>query len=65
MEAASTRLDVVERVCSDGSAGLLSSHIIADLEGVCDYLIILAASRVQLAGDIAALVGKHRARREA
>ena len=39
---------------------LLSSHIIADLERVCDYLIILAASRVQLAGDIAALVGQHK-----
>ena len=31
---------------------LLSSHIITDLERVCDYLIILSASRVQLAGDI-------------
>jgi ABC-2 type transport system ATP-binding protein len=39
---------------------LLSSHIIADLERVCDYLIILSASRVQLAGDIAALVGQHK-----
>lgn len=31
---------------------LLSSHIIGDLERVCDYLIILSASHVQLVGDI-------------
>lgn len=39
---------------------LLSSHIIADLERVCDYLIILSQSRVLLAGDIDEIVGSHR-----
>jgi ABC-2 type transport system ATP-binding protein len=39
---------------------LLSSHIIGDLEQVCDYLIILSASRVQLTGDIEAVRGEHR-----
>jgi len=39
---------------------LLSSHIIADLERVCDYLIILSAARVQLADDIEHLVATHR-----
>jgi ABC-2 type transport system ATP-binding protein len=38
---------------------LLSSHIIADLEQSCDYLIILCSGRVQLAGDIAAIRRSH------
>jgi ABC-2 type transport system ATP-binding protein len=38
---------------------LLSSHIIGELERVCDYLIILAASHVQLAGDIQEITQTH------
>lgn len=51
---------LTEAATSEGLTVLLSSHIIADLERVCDYLIILAASRVQLTGDIAALVAQHK-----
>jgi ABC-2 type transport system ATP-binding protein len=36
-----------------------STHLVADLERVCDYLIVLAGSRVQLAGDVAALLAGH------
>ncbi|HKV85131.1 MAG TPA: ABC transporter ATP-binding protein, partial [Ktedonobacterales bacterium] len=43
----------------DGLTVLLSSHIIADLEQVCDYLIILASARVQLAGDIEEITRTH------
>ena len=39
---------------------LLSSHIVGDLERACDYLIILSASRVVLAGDIDRIVAGHR-----
>jgi len=42
-----------------GMTLLLSSHIIGDLERVCDYLIILSASRVQLAGDIQEITQTH------
>jgi len=38
---------------------LLSSHIIADLEQCCDYLIILCSGRVQLAGDITTIRRSH------
>jgi ABC-2 type transport system ATP-binding protein len=38
---------------------LLSSHIVADLERVCDYLIILSASRVQVAADIGEILRTH------
>jgi len=43
-----------------GVSVVLSSHLIADLEQVCDHLIVLVASRVRIAGDIAGLLGSHR-----
>jgi ABC-2 type transport system ATP-binding protein len=39
---------------------LLSSHLMADIERVCDHLILLAESRVQLCGDIETLLAEHR-----
>jgi ABC-2 type transport system ATP-binding protein len=39
---------------------VLSSHLIADIERVCDHLILLAESRVQLCGDIETLLAQHR-----
>ncbi|MEA5360212.1 ABC transporter ATP-binding protein [Amycolatopsis sp., V23-08] len=39
---------------------LLSSHLLADLERSCDYLIVLQASRVQLTGAVDELVDAHR-----
>jgi ABC-2 type transport system ATP-binding protein len=39
---------------------LFSSHVIAELERICDYLIVLLAGRVQIAGDIDDLRAAHR-----
>jgi ABC-2 type transport system ATP-binding protein len=39
---------------------LLSSHNVAELERVCDYLIVLTGGRVQVAGDIDDLLAEHR-----
>jgi ABC-2 type transport system ATP-binding protein len=39
---------------------VLSSHLVADIERVCDYLIVLSASQVQLSGDIEQLLSCHR-----
>jgi ABC-2 type transport system ATP-binding protein len=50
---------LLDAVAESGLTVLLSSHIIGDLERVCDYLIILSASRVQLAGDIQEIVRTH------
>jgi ABC-2 type transport system ATP-binding protein len=51
-------------VKGDGEAGgltiVLSSHLIADIERVCDHLVLLAASRVQLCGDTETLLAQHR-----
>jgi len=47
-------------VAEHGTSVLLSSHLIADLERVCDHLVVLAASRVQVAGNVDALLTSHR-----
>ena len=51
---------LMEAVAEDGITVVLSSHILADLERVCDHLVILSASRVQLAGDIDGIVADHK-----
>src|SRR5690606_27551084 len=38
---------------------ILSSHLLGDLERVCDHLVVLAASRVQVAGDVEDLLAAH------
>ncbi|WP_406293725.1 ABC transporter ATP-binding protein [Embleya sp. NBC_00888] len=38
---------------------ILSSHLLSDLERVSDYLIVLAAGRVQLAGEVDELLASH------
>jgi ABC-2 type transport system ATP-binding protein len=43
----------------EGLTVVLSSHLVADLERVCDHLILLAESRVQLCGDIEDLLAEH------
>jgi ABC-2 type transport system ATP-binding protein len=43
---------------------VLSSHLVTDLERVCDHLILLAGSRVQLAGDIDILLAQYRVARK-
>ena len=38
---------------------MLSSHLVADLERVCDHLIVLVGSRVQIAGEVTDLLESH------
>jgi ABC-2 type transport system ATP-binding protein len=47
-------------VAADGLSVLFSSHVVAELERVCDHLVVLAAGRVQVAGDVDALLADHR-----
>jgi ABC-2 type transport system ATP-binding protein len=51
---------VMEAVAETGMSVMLSSHIVADLERVCDHLVILSTARVQLAGPIEEIVAGHR-----
>lgn len=50
---------LMEVVAEHGSSVILSSHLVADLERVCDYLVVLADSRVHLAGEIDDLLAAH------
>jgi ABC-2 type transport system ATP-binding protein len=50
---------LMEFVATHGVSVVLSSHLIADLERVCDYLVVLASSRLQLAGDVIDLLATH------
>ena len=51
---------MADAVAGDGLTVVLSSHLVADMERVVDHLILLAASRVQLSGDIDVLLAEHR-----
>ena len=51
---------VMEAVAESGMTVVLSSHIVADLERVCDHLVILSTAEVQLAGPIESIVASHR-----
>jgi ABC-2 type transport system ATP-binding protein len=51
---------LADAVAAGGLTVVLSSHLVADIERVCDHLILLAASRVQLCGDIETLLAEHR-----
>jgi ABC-2 type transport system ATP-binding protein len=50
---------LMEIVASHGVSVVLSSHLIADLERVCDYIVIIVASQVQLAGEVSGLLASH------
>jgi ABC-2 type transport system ATP-binding protein len=39
---------------------VLSSHLVAELERVCDHIVLLAGSRVQLCGDIDEVLEEHK-----
>jgi ABC-2 type transport system ATP-binding protein len=51
---------LMEAVAEHGTSVVMSSHLVADLERVCDYLIVLVASRVRVAGEVTALLASHR-----
>lgn len=52
--------DLMEAVAEQGLSVVLSSHLVADLERVCDYLVVLAGARVRVAGPAEELLATHR-----
>jgi ABC-2 type transport system ATP-binding protein len=50
---------LMEVVAEQDVSVVLSSHLVADLERVCDYLVILVDSKVQVAGEIDELLASH------
>jgi ABC-2 type transport system ATP-binding protein len=51
---------LMEGVMETGVTVVLSSHIVADLERVCDHLVILSHARALLGGPIEEIVAGHR-----
>lgn len=47
-------------VAEHGISVVLSSHLLADLERVCDFLVLITSARVQLADDVDELLASHR-----
>jgi ABC-2 type transport system ATP-binding protein len=50
---------LMEAIAEQGLSVVLSSHLVADLERVCDYLIVLVGSRVRVAGPAEELLATH------
>jgi ABC-2 type transport system ATP-binding protein len=50
---------LMEIVADHGVSVILSSHLVADLERACDYLIVLVNSLVEVAGNIDQLLASH------
>jgi ABC-2 type transport system ATP-binding protein len=51
--------DLMETAEENDTSVVLSSHLISDLERVCDYLIVLVSSRVRLAGQVDRIIADH------
>jgi ABC-2 type transport system ATP-binding protein len=51
---------VLTAAAADGVSVLLSSHVLAELERVAGYLILLSRGQVQVAGEVGALLAAHR-----
>jgi ABC-2 type transport system ATP-binding protein len=50
---------LMETVAEHQVSVVLSSHLVADIERVCDYLVVLVSSRVQLTGELDELLASH------
>lgn len=51
--------NLMEFVAELGAGAVLSSHLLGDIEQVCDHLIVLCDSRIQVAGDVRDLLAGH------
>lgn len=51
--------DLMGTVAEQEVSVVLSSHLISDMERVCDYLIVLVDSRVRVAGPVDELLATH------
>jgi ABC-2 type transport system ATP-binding protein len=50
---------LMESVAENETSVILSSHLVSDLERVCDYMVVLVASHVQLSGETDQLLAEH------
>ena len=52
--------DLMELVAEHGPTVVLSSHLLSDVERVCDHLVVLAQGQVRLEGPVDELLASHR-----
>lgn len=52
-------VNLMEFVAELGASAVLSSHLLGDIEQVCDYLLVLCDSRIQVAGEVRDLLAGH------
>jgi ABC-2 type transport system ATP-binding protein len=50
---------LMTRVAETGATVVFSSHVVAELERVCDYLVVMSRTQVQLAGAADDLIAAH------
>jgi ABC-2 type transport system ATP-binding protein len=50
----------MDGVAETGATVVIASHVIADIERVCDHIVLLAGGRVRLEGNVEELLGTHR-----
>ena len=50
---------LMEAVAEHEISVLLSSHVVSDLERVCDHVVVLVDSQVRVAGDVDDLLATH------
>jgi ABC-2 type transport system ATP-binding protein len=51
--------DLMATVADQGLSVVLSSHLVSDVERVCDYLVILLERSVRVCADLDTLLGSH------
>jgi ABC-2 type transport system ATP-binding protein len=51
---------VMAAMAEDGVSVMLSSHVLAELERVADYLVLISRGRVRIDGTVEDLLGRHR-----
>jgi ABC-2 type transport system ATP-binding protein len=51
--------DLMETVAEHDVSVVLSSHLISDVERVCDFVVVMADSRVRVAGPVDELLAAH------
>jgi ABC-2 type transport system ATP-binding protein len=52
--------DVMAAVADSGLTVVISSHVVAELQRICDHVIVLTGGQVQLAGPVDDLIAGHR-----
>ena len=51
---------LMTRVAETGTTVVFSSHVVSELERICDFLVVISRSQVQLAGGTDDLLDRHR-----